>query len=117
MLKRFPYGRSQLYALELGCGHYHIVRVENPKYLPEVIRCNDCEKIANGERLKLIHPVSDLEKRFAKKSPDMEYTPLSWSQPHGYLRVADPFGGIWHFHPEAFGIEPWDPRWPIRGDA
>jgi hypothetical protein len=60
--------------------------------------------------MKIINPISEMEKVLMKQ--DVDFEPVSFAKPHGYLRCKDGSGAIWFLHPESLGLTPYDSRWP-----
>jgi len=70
------------------------------------------EELGEDYDMKIINPISEMEKVLMRQ--DVDFEPVSFSKPHGYLRCKDISGAIWYLHPEALGIPPYDSRWPIE---
>lgn len=56
--------------------------------------------------MKIMFPVSAMERQLIKERPLEEWRPISWSRPHGFLRCEDSSGAVYHLHPEALGVLP-----------
>jgi len=55
--------------------------------------------------MKIIRPISEMEKTLFKADPDREFTPVEYTKPHGFLRCRDDRGQIYILHPESLGLE------------